>query len=99
MSVVPPAGKGTMTRIGFDGKPCANTVDANARAAARTVRRDVVRMGSSLYGVSVRVLPGLPDHRGPAVDLGLEHRARIVRRGPVGRLRIRADLIEALLDH
>src|SRR3954469_24817424 len=35
MSVPPPGGNGTMTRIGLDGKACANALDARARAKAK----------------------------------------------------------------
>ena len=38
MSVVPPAGNGTMILIGLVGKACANAPDAVRASAAQTVK-------------------------------------------------------------
>src|SRR4051794_11177069 len=78
MSVVPPAGNGTMMRSGFEGKDCANAFPHRNRNARRSF--------FMLIGLDVGLLDDLgvlaQFPRDQALELGHRHRQRVAAELP-----------------
>src|SRR5438067_13653479 len=95
MSVVPPAGNGTMMRSGFDGNVCAPAAVATRQSSASTRRFMASLLGNGdchhLVGFDV----GLLDELGVFADFLRHHVLELLHRH---RQRIAAELLDLLAD-